>query len=64
MKYILAVICVALPAMSFAHGGGTGGIPSIPCYVDGENIGTMEITECQRKKGTTYLHQGAYIIKP
>jgi len=55
MKYILALLFVTLPTISHAYGGGgsgTGQIPSVVCYVNGESIGTLALTDCQRKKSS------------
>ena len=50
MKYILATIFVALSTMNYA----SASIPVVSCYVDGTNIGSIEITMCERKGGTLY----------
>lgn len=53
MKYLLTVICL-LSFNAFANGGGgsSGGVPNLPCYVDGEYQGTIEVTTCNKMKGT------------
>jgi len=66
MKYIIAVLFVVLPTLTYAYGGGgsgTGGIPSVACYVDGENIGILAFTDCQRKKGDAHLKKVAVKVK-
>ncbi|GEM79023.1 hypothetical protein [Vibrio superstes] len=51
MKWVL--IAVALLLTSTAQAGyGTGGVPSVPCYLDGEYQGTLPINECKRIGGT------------
>ncbi|CAM4166936.1 hypothetical protein ACPV5L_03880 [Vibrio astriarenae] len=60
MKIILTMLLLAVSTLSFASsmaGRGSTGIPTVPCYVSGEFIGTMPITECERKEGSVYKNK-------
>ncbi|WP_394244891.1 hypothetical protein [Vibrio astriarenae] len=57
MKFTLTLLLLAVSTLSFASsmaGRGSTGIPTVPCYVSGDYIGTMPITECERKDGSVY----------
>lgn len=50
MKHFVLILLLALPLTSVASSG-TGGVPTVPCYVDGEYIGSVEITKCTSHRG-------------
>lgn len=49
MKWILIALAIAFSSSAFA--GRTGGVPSVPCYIDGKMEGTIPINECHRRGG-------------
>ncbi|NLS12970.1 hypothetical protein HGP28_08710 [Vibrio sp. SM6] len=58
MKFLALIFALALPLSVNASGGGSGGgsgIPIVPCYIDGEYQGSIEVTKCQAKGGKTYV---------
>ncbi len=55
-KIKLAIFCgLLVSANSFASG--SGGTPNVPCYVNGEYVGTIEITKCTSNGGSNYKNQ-------
>lgn len=51
MKKILLTLCFVASSTAFANGS-SGGVPSVPCYLDGEYQGTVQINYCQAKGGS------------
>ncbi|MGL6258642.1 hypothetical protein [Vibrio sp. WXL103] len=52
MKHFVLILLLASPFASVASSG-TGGVPTVPCYVDGEYKGSVEITKCTSHRGKT-----------
>ncbi|ANO35228.1 hypothetical protein BCT86_14195 [Vibrio breoganii] len=50
MKWILIALALLISPLTVA-GYGTGGVPSVPCYIDGKYKGTIAINECKRLGG-------------
>lgn len=51
MKKLLTAMFAFVSVSAFASGG-TGGVPSVPCYVNGEFQGaSVEITKCEAMGG-------------
>ncbi len=50
MKWMLIALAMAFSGSVLA-GYGTGGVPSVPCYIDGKYEGTIPINECHRIGG-------------
>lgn len=50
MKTLVFSIIILFSGSAFA-GQGTGGTPSVPCYINGEYQGTIQITICHRMGG-------------
>ncbi|MGR5117190.1 hypothetical protein ACPV5W_00500 [Vibrio astriarenae] len=53
MKTLIAFIFLLSTSVSVyaGYGSGRGGVPSVPCYINGEYEGTIAITECKRRGG-------------
>jgi len=53
MRYLLLVAILSCTSFStLAKYGST--IPNLPCYVNGDYIGSMLITECKEMNGDVY----------
>ncbi|MDK9738188.1 hypothetical protein KI655_12860 [Vibrio sp. D404a] len=52
MKYIIIALFALAPAMTFASSLAT---PYVPCYVNGDYVGNMEIPICKKDNGYFYL---------
>ncbi|MGR5266624.1 hypothetical protein ACPV5R_02630 [Vibrio astriarenae] len=60
MKIILTAILLTVSTLSFASSMSRSTSrtpPSAPCYVSGEYVGTMPVTDCLRQNGSTTLDQ-------
>ncbi|GAB7219742.1 hypothetical protein [Vibrio comitans] len=51
------VILSALLSLSFVSTSFAGTTPWLPCYVDGEYIGNIMITECRKQNGKVYKNE-------
>lgn len=49
---IVMFFSLMVSTSAFANSGGT---PNVPCYIDGEYVGTIEITKCDENGGVHYL---------
>ncbi|GEA52160.1 hypothetical protein VIN01S_29640 [Vibrio inusitatus NBRC 102082] len=50
MKWIIIALSLLISPFTKASYG-TGGVPSVPCYIDKEYKGTIPINECKRLGG-------------
>ncbi|QIA65941.1 hypothetical protein GT360_20795 [Vibrio astriarenae] len=57
MKILITTLLFAVSTLSFASsmsGSTSRTPPPAPCYVSGEYVGTMPITDCLRQDGSPY----------
>ncbi|MEZ9329502.1 hypothetical protein [Vibrio breoganii] len=50
MKRMFLMLTLLISPLTMASYG-TGGAPSVPCYIDGKYKGTIAINECKRLGG-------------
>ncbi|CAH0526656.1 hypothetical protein [Vibrio hippocampi] len=49
MIRLISTMLLLFSAFTYASSG-TGGVPNLPCSVDGQYLGSMEITRCNELK--------------
>lgn len=55
---IMVCVLVFAPSAIAGYGGSKGGVPSVPCYIDGEYHGTIANNECKRIGGKVPGEEG------